>query len=66
MVEESGEAGEPSTGTTVPPGYGEIPDPPPKGRAGSDDHKPHPPLPHGPFHPMPDPGDETDVAAYPS
>ena len=55
MSEERGNGGEPSTGATVPARQGEIPHPPPHGSPGSDDHKPHPPLPHGPFHPMPDP-----------
>jgi hypothetical protein len=61
MGEEEGEHGESTDEATVPAGYGEIPDPPPKGKAGSDFHEP-PPLPHdGIIRPMPDQGDETDV-----
>ena len=63
MAYEQGEQGEPTDEATVPPKYGEIPDPPPNGKAGSDFHEP-PPLPHdGTIHPMPDPGDETDVTS---
>jgi hypothetical protein len=61
MGEELSKYDEPTDEATVPPEYGEIPDPPPNGKAGSDSHEP-PPLPHdGIIHPMPNPDDETDV-----